>query len=198
MQRLSLLLCLVAIGFGATLVNADEPKKADKKAEKKSAKKLDFELKDLDGKTVKLSDLKDKYVVLEWIEPTCPTCKRHAKEGTVNHLVKKYAKNKDVIVLGVCTSSRSDARAMKAFSDQSKLQYRIVMDPTGKVGRQFGAKKTPHMYIVRNGEKLYEGAFDDDPRGRKAEAERVNYISKALDELLAGKKVSTSYTRPYG
>ena len=56
----------------------------------------------------------------------------------------------------------------------------------------------PHLYVIKNGKKLYEGAIDNDARGRKADGERVNYVSKALDELLAGKKVSTSYTKPYG
>ena len=62
----------------------------------------------------------------------------------------------------------------------------------------FGAQKTPHMYVAKDGAKLYEGALDDDARGSKSEKERVNYISKALDEILAGKKVSTPSTKPYG
>ncbi len=193
MRFLTVLMCFGALAFAVDYVQADEPKKSDKKAQS-----LNFKLKDTDGKMFDTAKMKDKLIVLEWIEPGCPTCRRHAKEGSVNHLVKKYAKKKDVVVVGICTSNRTDTAAMKAFAEQHKLGYKILMDPTGQVGRQFGAKKTPHMFIIKNGKKLYEGAMDDDARGRKPEAERVSYISKALDEIIAGKKVSTSYTKPYG
>ena len=96
-----LLLTLACLGVAAFVVDharADE-------AEKKGKKALAFKLKDTDGKLLDSASLKDKFVVLEWIEPACPTCKRHARENSVNHLVKKYAKKKDVVILGICTSN---------------------------------------------------------------------------------------------
>ncbi|MCA8960462.1 MAG: redoxin family protein [Planctomycetes bacterium] len=199
MLRVTLGAILVLIGAIGTTA-ADEPAK-EKDAKKSEAQIKGYEqlsLKDLDGKVVTAKDLKGKIVVFEWIEPMCPTCQRHAKEGSINHLVAKYKDKKDVVILGVCTSRNTDVEGMKAFAKERDLKYRILMDPTGAVGRMFGAQKTPHMYVVKDGAKLYEGALDDDARGSKSEKERVNYISKALDEILAGKKVSTPSTKPYG
>jgi len=71
------------------------------------------------------------------------------------------------------------------------------MDPDGKVGKMFDAKTTPHMFIInKDGKLVYAGAIDDDPRGEKKE--KVNYVKNALDEILSGKPVSVSITKPYG
>ncbi len=113
-------------------------------------------------------------------------------------LVKKYKGNKEVVILGVCTSSRSDKDTVNAFKKKHSLNYPVLMDTTGKVGHMFGAKKTPHMFVLKNNQIVYSGAFDNDPRGSKEHGERVNYISKAVDELLSNKKVSTKKTKPYG
>lgn len=190
----SLLAALLLIA-GGSLVFAQNAK-PEGKADEKKAKKLEFELKDTKGKTHKLSDYKDKYVVLEWIEPGCPYCVKHAKEKTINELVKKYGK-KEVVFLGICTSSKTDTKAMEAFREEHKLQYTVLMDTTGEVGRMFKASNTPHLFIVKNGAILYQGAIDNDPRGNMGE-KAENYIAKALDELLEGKKVSTALTKPYG
>lgn len=174
----------------SVLAQNSQPKK-DKKA-----KKLEFELKDLAGKSHKLSSFKDKIVVLEWIEPGCPYCVRHAKHGTMNKMVAKYGK-KNVVFLGILTSRVTDAKGMKAFVSQHKLGYPILVDSTGKVGKMFGAKTTPHMFVVKNGAIAYQGALDDDPRGNKGE-KATNYVGNAIDAMLSNKKVGKALTKPYG
>ncbi len=164
----------------------------DKKASKD---KLSFELKDTDGKSHKLADHKDKYVVLEWVESRCPAVKPHYKSKNFQTLAAKY-KDKGVVWMAVCSDKRgkrNNAETLSAFRKKHGVKHPILLDNSGKVGRMFGAKKTPHMFIVMNGKVLYQGAIDD----RKREG-GVNYVAQALDELLAGKKVSMPRTRPYG
>ena len=181
---LTLALALPVVG-----VYADD----EKKSEARSAPA--FELKDLNGKTHKLSDFKDKILVIEWTEPGCPYIIRHAKAGTLNAIKKDYAK-KDVVVIGICTSSKTDTAGMAAFAKKNGIDYTVLMDPTGEIGRAYGATNTPHMYIVKDGKIAYEGAIDDDKRGSKEKPH--SYIREALDALTAGKAVSTPKTKPYG
>ncbi len=192
----NIVLCLLVIAGIGSFAAIDAPFSRADDAPKKKAPS--FSLKDTQGKTHTLEQYKDKFVVLEWIEPACPTCRRHAKDSTVNSIVKQYKKNKDVVILGICTSSRTDAKGMQAFMDKHKLNYTVLMDPTGEVGRMFGAKKTPHMFVLSKGKVVYGGAMDNDPRGKLAHDQRVNFISKALDELISGKEVSKFSTKPYG
>ena len=187
------ILCLL---FAGSIVGLEGLARADEEPKKKES--LRFSLKDTKEKVHTLEQYKDKFLVLEWIEPACPYCRRHAKDQTMNTVVNKYKKNKDVVVLGICTSSHTDSKGMQSFIDKHKLQYTVLMDPTGEVGRRFGAKRTPHMFVLSKGKVVYEGAMDDDPQGGKGHDERVNYIVKAVDELIAGKKVSAPLTKPYG
>ncbi|MFN0056962.1 MAG: redoxin domain-containing protein [Planctomycetota bacterium] len=181
----ALLVSILSLGYaGADDMKKDPPKPSDKP--------LDFALKDTDGKDVKLADLKDKVVVLEWTEDGCPAIEGCLKQGTMAKLVKDYGSK--VVFIGVCTGTKSSLEVMKKFKETNKIAYPIAMDPTGEVGKMFGAKTTPHMFIVKNGKKLYDGAIDD----AKTEQKGVNYVAKALDEILAGKPVTTASTTPYG
>jgi len=154
-----------------------------------------FDLKDTKGTAHKLDQYKDKIVVLEWTEPGCPFIVRHAKAQTLAKIQADY-KDKGVVVLGVCTSKLTDAAAMQKFMDEHKISYPVLMDPTGAVGKSYGATNTPQLFVIKGGKILYEGAIDDDPRGKNEKP--VNYVRKALDEILAGKAVSTAKTEPYG
>jgi peroxiredoxin len=82
-------------------------------------------------------------------------------------------------------------------AEEFKMPYPILMDTTGETGKAYGAKTTPHCYVIdKNGVLAYEGAIDDD---RSVETPgKVNYVAKAVDELLAGSSVSTTQTKPYG
>ena len=161
-----------------------------------AAKGVDFTLKDQDGKTVKLADHRGKIVVLEWINWDCPYVKRHYERGTFKTLAEKYA-DKGVLWLAINSTHYATREKDKAWIAKYKLPYPILDDSDGEVGRQFGARTTPHMYVIdKDGRIGYQGAIDDDPRGKKDDP--VDYVAKALEELLAGKPVSEPKTRPYG
>lgn len=156
-----------------------------------------FSLQDQDGKAVKLEDFKGKVVVLEWVNPDCPFVVRHAKAGTMRDLATRYA-DRGVVWLGVNSTHYMDAAGSAKFRTESSLPYPILVDASGDVGRAYGAKTTPHMYIVdREGAVVYAGGIDDDPRGDKGKG-ATNHVAAALDQLLAGKPVAVSSTTPYG
>ncbi len=155
-----------------------------------------FTLKDHTGKSVSLKDFKGKYVVLEWVNPTCPVCVRHMDANTVKTLSTKYGE-KGVVVLGVnSTHTQTAEHSAKLVADYA-LPYPVLVDTNGKVGKAYGAKTTPHMYVIDpKGILVYRGAIDSDPDGEATN--EVNYVAQALDECLAGKPVSTADTKPYG
>ena len=187
MRRILALALVVALPVVVAQAN-DE-----KKTEGRSAPA--FELKDLKGKTHKLADFKDKILVIEWTEPGCPYIVKHAKKGTMKSIAKDYAK-KGVEFIGICTSRYTDTPTMATFAKKHGIDYTVLMDDTGAIGRAYGATNTPHMFIVHDGKIVYEGAIDNNPRGQ--EANPVNYVRKALDELTAKKPVSKPKTKAYG
>lgn len=157
-----------------------------------------FSLEDQTGKKVSLSDFSGKkIVVLEWINPDCPYVQRHYKAATMKSLAEKY-KDKGVVWLAINTTHYMNKETNQKWITDYQLPYQILDDHEGTVGRLYGAKTTPHMFIIdKSGKLVYQGAIDDDPRGNKGE-NKVNYVAKALDELLAGKPISMSETKPYG
>lgn len=154
-----------------------------------------IELEDLQGKTWSSADHEDEVVVLEWTNRRCPYVVRHYKARTMQDLAARYAQ-KGVVWVSIDSSrfAHREVRQLQAWKKQQEVSYPILLDPTGDVGRAYSAKTTPHMYIVKGGKILYQGAIDDAPRGRA----KVNYVEKALDEILAGKPVSEPMTKPYG
>ncbi len=84
-----------------------------------------------------------------------------------------------------------------AWVKQNNLQYPVLNDASGAVGHAYNAKSTPDMFIIdKTGKLVYSGAIDNDPQGDKSD--KLNYVSKALDELLASKPVSVPETKSYG
>jgi peroxiredoxin len=162
-----------------------------------------FSLKGVDGKTYSLADFKGKVVVLEWLNPQCPFSDRHAREKTMSALNTKYGKSQ-VVWLGINSTNASHPNFMKpadhqAYNDKTGINYPVLYDETGKVGKAFDAKTTPHLFIVdEQGKIAYNGAIDDDPSGRKAKAERLNYVDGGLSAELASKAVDPANTKPYG
>lgn len=155
-----------------------------------------FTLRDAAGKQVALSDFAGKVVVLEWINPDCPFVKRHYQAKTMSDLASRYA-GKGVVWLAVNTTHYMGAEDNTKWIESNALPYPILIDATGEVGRLYGAKTTPHMYVIdQHGTLVYAGAIDDDPQGSKAE--KLNYVARALDEVLAGSPVTTAQTKPYG
>jgi peroxiredoxin len=163
-----------------------------------------FTVKNADGKDVKLTDFKDKIVVMEWVNPGCPFVVGHYKNGNMQSLQKKYAEKGIAWVLVSSTNSThkdflSGADLKKQFAEWKGAQTDILVDADGKIGKMFDAKTTPHMYIInKDGKLAYAGAIDDDRSTNGGKDSKVNYVSKALDELLAGKEVSEKTTKQYG
>jgi len=156
----------------------------------------DFTLSDQNGKEVRLADYAGKIVVLEWINPECPYSRGHAERGTMKRLVETYAP-KGVVWLEINSTHTFSVAGNKAWHDRHGLPFAILDDHAGKIGHAYDAKTTPDIRIIApDGAVVYRGAIDDDPQ---AKAEKpTNYVAKALDELLAGKEVSTPLTQPYG
>jgi peroxiredoxin len=135
----------------------------------------DFTLPDLKGAQVTLSKI-EGVRVLEWVNPDCPFVERHYKAGTTKKLATDYGA-KGVTWLTINSTNYMDAEANRKFAEGYGLSQRILVDPAGTI--------------------VYAGAIDSDPRGTGG-AGVTNYVAAALDELLAGKPVSTPETTPYG
>lgn len=157
----------------------------------------DFELSDQDGKIHRLSDYRGKVVVLEWFNPDCPFVKRHhVTKTTMVDLAKKYAQN-DVVWLAINTTHYFNVEKNKQIATEWNIPYPILDDKDGKVGKAYGATRTPEMFIISpEGAILYHGAIDDDPKGDKDAP--FNYVQAALDAILSGNPIAQPRTAPYG
>ena len=164
-----------------------------------------FSAVDTAGKTVSLADFKGRHVVLEWVNPGCPYVRRHYDSANMQG-TQKEATAKGVVWLAV-NSTADDAgdylepAAMaKWMQSQQAAASATLMDADGKLGRAYGARTTPHMYVIDPAGKLvYAGAIDDQPRASLADTPKAsNHVKAALAESLAGKPVSVATTRAYG
>ncbi len=162
---------------------------ADEKAAMTKGK-YDFVGTDINGKKHSSADLKDKVVVMEWFCPSCPAVKPKYDAKVMQKLQDKYTKKK-VVWLTVASNRGETADHLKKFVKANGVKSTVILDSTGEIGKLFGAKKTPHMFVLNKGQLAYEGAFDDRKTG-------VNFVAAALDEILDGKPVSNAKTRPYG
>jgi peroxiredoxin len=156
-----------------------------------------FTLEDQDGNKFSLSELSGKIIVLEWLNPDCPFVQRHYRARTMTTLAEKY-KDKDVVWVAINSTHYMNKEDDKKWIEEYKLPYPILDDSSGKVGMLYGAKTTPHMFIInQSGTLVYQGAIDDDPKGAK-NGDALNYVDKTLDEVIDGKPVSMSQTKSYG
>lgn len=164
-----------------------------------------FTATDASGKPVSLADFKGKTVVLEWVNPGCPFVQKHYSAANMQG-TQKDATGKGVVWLTINSTSTdaSDylppAEMAKWMQQQKAAATATLMDADGKVGRAYGARTTPHMYIVDPAGKLvYAGGIDDKPSANVADIPRAtNYVKAALNESLAGKPITQANTRPYG
>ncbi|MBI4719351.1 MAG: redoxin domain-containing protein [Planctomycetes bacterium] len=158
----------------------------------------DFALMDIDGKETKLSSFKGKVVVLEWVNHECPVCNRHIKGKTASNVMAKF-KDKPVVWLGVDSSNFCETKkeSIKKWHKDNGLTFPILLDAPGKVGKSYGAKTTPHVFVIdQTGNLAYQGAMDDDAEGNKEK--KKNYVEEAINALLSGSTVATTTTQPYG
>ncbi len=182
--------------MGAMRQRADRPERPGRRG--RSAP--DVELKSFDGKTHKLSDFQGRIVVLEWFNMECPFSLYHyATKPTMVELASKY-KDKEVVWLAVNSTNHTKPETNLAFVKEHKLPFPIIDDRSGQIGRAFGARTTPHMFVIdKDGVIVYQGAIDNAPMGKvEANVANVNYVDQALSQLLAGQPVSTPLTPPYG
>lgn len=183
-----------------------EHKKDEKKEEKSMTAKIGetapaFTLNDVDGKAVNLADYKGKIVVLEWFNPECPFILKHHKVNTTFNTLHEQYSSKNVVFLAINSSAEGKqgygAKLNKEKAAEFKMAYPILMDSDGKVGKMYGAKTTPHVFVIGTDGKLaYEGAIDNDKNITKPG--NVSYVKEALDAIIAGKKVEKTQTEPYG
>lgn len=156
----------------------------------------DFTLVDQAGQSHTLSSYRGKLVVLEWTNPTCPFVVRHSETGTMRTLDAEFA-DSDVVWLAIDSSRTVVPADSEAFRAANHLAYPVLQDPHGAVGRQYGARTTPHMFVIdREGNVRYSGAIDDDPRGQVETP--TNHVARAVRALLQGQAPPVTQTEPYG
>jgi peroxiredoxin len=164
----------------------------------------DFTLSDTAGKPVKLSQFKGKLVVLEWNNPGCPFVRKHY-QGNMQALQKDFT-NQGVVWLAINSTEEasgdhlSPAQLARWMTEKGASPSATLMDEDGNVGKAYGARVTPHMFIVNTqGLLAYAGAIDSIPTARVADIPKAtNHVRQGLGELLAGKPVSTPTSQAYG
>lgn len=194
-QKLWSLLTVAALGIGVAAqadVNSGE-------------EAPDFTLTDSNGNEHSLSDFEGKYVVLEWTNYQCPFVKKHYKEGHMQELQEKYT-DKGVVWLSICSSApgKQGHKTAEGWNEQldehEANPTALLIDEEGNVGKTYGAKTTPHMYVIDpEGTLIYQGAIDSNPSWQTSDIEDAeNYVVAALSADMNDKDVANASTKPYG
>jgi peroxiredoxin len=165
----------------------------------------DFTIVDTAGKPVKLADYRGKFVVLEWTNPECPFVRKHYTSNNMQALQKEWGA-KDVVWLAINSTNTSSgeyktgAQMAGWMNSQGAAPKATLIDGSSVTGRAYGAKTTPHMYVIDpSGKLVYNGAIDDHRSTNPADAKTANnYVRAALTEATAGKPVTVASTTPYG
>jgi len=165
----------------------------------------DFRLTDINGRAHQLSDFKGRIVVLEWTNPECPFVQKHYGSGNIPRLQKK-AVAEGVVWLTINSGrpgSEGDYDALQAAAWLKRMgaaSTAYCRDQDGKVGRLYGAKTSPHMYVITpDGKLAYNGAIDSIRSAEVGDIPRAtNYVAAALEAVKAGKPVAKATSQPYG
>jgi peroxiredoxin len=194
----SLSVLLVAAMFISSDISAND---ADKRC---MVPAKSFTLTDANGEKHTIEQYKGKIVVLEWTNPGCPYVIGHYSNGHMPQ-VQKEMTAKGVIWLTVnsTNSEHKDSKTAdeikRIYSEWSSAATAHLIDRDGAVGKMYGAKTTPHLFVIdKNGNVAYDGAIDDDRSTNGGKDATINYVTKAISELEAGKEVWTWGTKPYG
>jgi peroxiredoxin len=164
-----------------------------------------FSGKDSQGKTQSLEQYRGKYVVLEWTNRECPYTRKQYDSGNMQALQQEWTA-KGVVWLTVLSSAQGEQGHLDAAQENAQMEKvhahptAAILDPSGQIGREYGAKTTPHMFVIDpQGKLIYDGAIDDKPTTDTADVKGAkNYVSAALRDAMAGKTVEVASTRPYG
>lgn len=164
----------------------------------------DFTATDIHGKTHKLSDYKGRIVVLEAYNLDCPYCAHHFKTGAMQELQAELAEQGVVWLLVNSTnpknpSYRTPEKAKKEWDAQKIKATAWLDDSSGAIGRAYGMKTTPHMFVIaKDGTLAYDGAIDDNPQASGDPRKARNYVREAVKKLIAGERPTVTQTKPYG
>lgn len=164
-----------------------------------------FSLPDTLGTSHSLADFRGKVVVLEWLNHDCPFVKKHYDSGNMPALQAKYTAQ-GVVWLSINSSAPgkqgnyAPEKANELSRQKKSSATAVLLDPDGKVGKAYGAKTTPHMFVIdAAGVLRYAGAIDSVASADPADVAKAdNYVAQALDAVLAGKPVVTASTTAYG
>lgn len=162
----------------------------------------DFTLTDLDGKEHSLAAYKGKTVVLEWFNPGCPYVVAAYDGGPMKAMAEEYME-KDVVWLAVNSGAPGKqghgAQVNREATTSWSMPQPVLLDPEGTVGRAYGARTTPHMYVINpEGHLVYSGALDNAPRNKVPDVGHVHYTRDALQATLAGEPVKAAQTQAWG
>jgi hypothetical protein len=164
-----------------------------------------FTAKDDQGQTRKLEDFKGKFVVLEWHNNGCPYVGKHYGTGNMQQLQKTWT-SKGVVWLTVESSAPGTQGYVTAEQSQAYMKSKggaptaVLLDPQGSLGHLYGAKTSPHMFIIDpKGILIYNGAIDDKPTTEFSDVPKSkNYVSQALNQAIAGQQVKEPTSTAYG
>lgn len=164
-----------------------------------------FMLVDADGKTRALSEFTGKFIVLEWFNHACPFVGKHYGSGHMQQLQRTYTA-RGVAWVSINSSAPgkegclTPAQAKAITQEKRAVPTVVFLDPDGAVGRRYGAKATPHMFVINpEGVVIYAGAIDSIASTDQSDLKRAtNYVEAALEETMAGRPVSVPSTTAYG
>lgn len=190
------ILCLFTVLFVARAMALAEAKIGQPAPE--------FTARDINGKTHQLSDYKGKIVILEAYNLDCPFCANHFKSGAMQELQGELTA-RGVVWLVVNSSHpksgsyRDPAAARKEFDQQKMKATAWIDDRSGALGKAYGMKTTPHMFVInKEGVLAYQGAIDDRPEDSGDPRKARNFVREAANQILDKKQVAISQTKPYG
>lgn len=183
---------------------ADEPSPNAAMASAEIAKAApDFTLADLDGNEVTLSEHKGKTVVLEWFNPECPFVKYAHGEGPLKGMAKTYT-DKGIVWLAINSGAPGKQghgpEVNRTAATDFSMEHPILLDPSGDVGRAYGAEKTPHVMVIdAEGTLVYRGGVDNAPMGEvDGDGERTDLLVDALAAVEGGEAPAVAESRAYG
>jgi peroxiredoxin len=164
-----------------------------------------FQLSNEEGKTVELNKLKNKIVVLEWYNKDCPFVRKHYGSKNMQNLQKKWTE-KGIVWLSIISSAEgkqgylTQAEAILNKTTSGSSASHILLDAKGVVGQMYGAKTTPHMYVIdKSGKLIYQGAIDSNSSPDPSViAISKNYVDQILTQVTLGKEVRMMKTPAYG
>lgn len=153
-----------------------------------------FQATDVTGKPVQLSDFAGKHVVLEWFNPGCPFVQKHYNSGNMP-ATQKAALVKGVVWISINSDAREpgDKKAVASFpnwlKEKGATPTAVVLDGAGTIGKAYGARATPHMFVIDpQGKLVYAGAIDSKPSTNPDDIKTAtNFVSQALNESITGK-----------